>query len=253
MYNLQIVQGKDIKNDEYEGSLLQDTRDLAWYNITEGSEIVYERIILPKFQQSAKYYEKRTAIEEYLKYRFGDISKVKKIHSYYSEQHRQQEKEKYYSKSCSVTTTNKNINISNKISSDHRIITSVAREPGDLEKALQTSNSNNSGHSQYVRNSSNYSADNTSNHHRSNDDHIHNKSSSVNNYSVQNVHNSIKTNTNIGNIISSDHSNTSSATGNSNNNGNSNKNGRYNSKPNICFHFRDHGWCPHGAKCYYYH
>jgi len=84
MSNLQIVQGKGITADEYEGSPLQDSKDFAYYNITEGSEIVFERIVVPKFLQSAKLFEKQTAIAEYLKYRFGDINKVKTIHNYYS-------------------------------------------------------------------------------------------------------------------------------------------------------------------------
>ena len=86
--NLQVVQGKGITADEYEGSPLQDTRDLAYYNITESSEIVYERIILPNFQKFARYFEKVTAIREYLKYRFGDIYKFKNIHNYYSAAHK---------------------------------------------------------------------------------------------------------------------------------------------------------------------
>ena len=88
MSNLQIVQGKDITADEYEGSPLQDSKDFAYYNITEGSEIVFERIVVPKFLQSAKHFEKKTAIAEYLKYRFGDINKIKKINNYYSEAHK---------------------------------------------------------------------------------------------------------------------------------------------------------------------
>ena len=85
---LQVVQGKGITADEYEGSPLQDSKDLAYYNITEGSEIVFERIILPKFLNSARYFEKVTAIREYLKYRFGDINKIKKINNYYSAAHK---------------------------------------------------------------------------------------------------------------------------------------------------------------------
>jgi DNA replication protein DnaD len=86
MYNLQIVQGKGIPNDQYEGSLLQNTRDLAFYNISEGSEIILERIILPKFHNIAKHFVRETSISNYLKYRFDDTKSVKKkIYNYYNE------------------------------------------------------------------------------------------------------------------------------------------------------------------------
>ena len=226
MYNLQVVQGKDIKGDQYEGSPLQDTRDLAWYNITEGSEIIYERIIMPKFLHIARNFVTKTAIKEYLNFRFGDIyNSVKRIYSYYSETHRQEEQKKRYSNRCSVT---------NKIS-DHS------------NTFLQTSNSNNGSHSQNVQNRSEYSADKTSNQNRSNDDHINNESSRVNNDSLTIIQNS-----------NSNYSRQNQYVQNRSEYSADNKNycsnyGRSNSKPKICFHFRDHGWCPHGVKCYYYH